>query len=332
MDYSEDTIKQIAIHYFNGSATGEEEEMLFRFMKESVANKQSFRRWEAEWMALPKIQPETDREWARLRQRVSLGGQPLRKSRVYHLTRIGWVAAAAVVGILLVWGGYWGTMSYVGKMADNNLFVLATGKGEKTRFYLADGTSVYLNSGSTLQYSGSFNTRQREVILSGEAYFEVTKQPGDVPFTVRTDGYDVVVKGTSFNVTAYPDDSNVITTLMEGAVQVRCGEEEIAISPGEQLVLNKASGEITKETVQSNQFMAWTEGRFEYDEISLQDLVKRMERQYNVTIELDKQIQEDMVFRISLRNEETVDDILEALIQLAPLRYEKVGRHIRIYK
>lgn len=322
----------MAVRYFNGAATAEEEETLFRFMKESPDNRQLFRDWEAEWIDSPQVQPETDREWARLHQRILLSGQLPQKPRVRRLPRIGWVAAAAVAGILLVLGSYWGTMSYVERAADNSQFVLATGKGEKTRFYLADGTAVYLNSGSTLQYSGRFNTRRREVILSGEAYFEVAKQSGDVPFTVRTDGYDVVVKGTSFNVTAYPDDGKVVTTLMEGAVEVHYMEKAVAVSPGEQLVLDKATGEITKKTVQADQFMAWTEGRLEYDEISLQDLAKRMERQYDVTIELDGQVRGDMMFRISLRNEETVDDVLKSLVQLAPLRYEKVGRHVRIYK
>lgn len=321
----------MAVRYFNGAATTEDEETLFQFVKQSVDNKRLFRQWEAEWMASPRIQPETDREWERLRQRIAFDASSMRKSRGFYLHRIGWMAAAAVAGVLLVVGSYWGTMNYAERVADNNLFALHTERAEKTRLLLADGTTVYLNAGSTLQYSANFNHRNREVVLSGEAYFEVTRQPGDIPFTVRTDACEVTVKGTRFNVTAYPEEETVRTVLIQGAVEMATTDTIVAIQPGELLTLNKENGRFTKETVQAEQYKAWTEGRFVYDRISLRELVNRLSRKYDVDIELDDRIQADVVFRISLRNEETIDDILNALTQLVPVHYEKVGRHIRIY-
>ena len=333
MDHSENTIQQAAIRYFNGAATATDEEKLFRFIKASAENERLFRQWEAEWRDSLGEQPGTEREWARLKRHIMLsGGQTTSKVYITHFRKARWVAAAILVGFLVAAGCYLGTVRYLGRVADNDLFVLHTGRAEKTQLALADGTTVYLNAGSSLQYSGNFNRGNRTVRLSGEAYFKVTRQPDDTPFTVETDACKIIVKGTQFNVTAYPEAPTVSTVLLDGAVEMNDGNTSIAITPGELLTLDKTSGLFTKERVQADQYIAWTEGRFDYDKISLQELMDRLSRKYDVNIELDEQIKTDVVFRISLRNEETIEDILKALTQLVPLRYEKNGRHIRIYK
>ena len=122
-------------------------------------------------------------------------------------------------------------------------FVNETPLGDKTRLLLADGSSVWLNSGSTLKYSTGFNAKNRVVVLDGEGYFEV-KQNGGVPFTVHTHGYDVVVKGTKFNVSAYEEDPFISTTLIEGKVTVNYKDESVDMQPGEEMKLIKSTGEL----------------------------------------------------------------------------------------
>lgn len=328
MERANSTYKQLAIRYFNGSLSSTEEEELWLFVRNSPENESLFHQWEADWLISPKLMPEVDEEWTRLQRRMSFRFEADKVLVVKrHWLR---VVAAVVAGLVLLAGSFVGVRYYDYRMDSGNLFALETALAEKTRLLLADGTTVYLNAGSSLQYSGNFNTRNREVVLSGEAYFEVSKLPGDIPFTVKTENYDVVVKGTKFNVTAYPEDELVSTTLISGAVDIVHQGKQIPVAPGEQVRLNKASGLFSRENVQADQYMAWTEGRFEYDKISFQELVDRLSRKYDVTIHLDDKIKSDVVFRISLRNEETIDDILAALAQLVPIRYEKKGREIYI--
>lgn len=321
--------QRLAVRYLEGKLDYTEEEILFRFIKETPENEQQFRTWEAEWLTSPEmLSPETDQEWKRLKQRMRVRDGFAAGKRWWH----SWSRVAAVIGgVVVLMTAFTGIRHYQNRLMAKNIFKLETERAEKTRLMLADGTTVYLNAQSTLCYTGDFNNGQREVRLSGEAYFEVAKQE-DVPFVVKTDSYDVVVKGTKFNVSAYQEDPLVTTTLLDGSVDIRCRDKQILLEPGEQVSLNKKSSQFSKERVQAEQYKSWTEGRFEYDKISFRELAERLSRKYDVDIHLDESVEESMAFRISLRNEETVDDILQALAQIAPIGYEKKEREVHIWK
>ena len=161
--------------------------------------------------------------------------------------------------------------------ADNR-FALETAYGEKSKLILADGTVVWLNAGSSLQYAGNFNSKNREVFLTGEAYFEVTKQSDGTPFVVKTDQYSVLVKGTKFNVSSYPEDLSAKTTLLEGSIDILYKGRHIPVAPGELLSLDKQNGSFSRQKVQASQYKSWTEGRVEYDKITLNELAVRLSR------------------------------------------------------
>ena len=178
---------QLAIRYFEGRITPSEEEILFRFVNDAPSNERMFRQWEEEWMLSYKLIPEVSNEWKQLQRRMQV--RPI----------------AAIACVLLLSGTYSFYLYRNTETADNR-FALETAYGEKSKLILADGTVVWLNAGSSLQYAGNFNSKNREVFLTGEAYFEVTKQSDGTPFVVKTDQYSVLVKGTKFNVSSYPED------------------------------------------------------------------------------------------------------------------------------
>ena len=194
---------------------------------------------------------------------------------------------------------------------------------------LADGTVVWLNAGSVLKYSDKFNERNRKVILSGEAYFEVTKKE-KAKFTVQTCGYDVVVKGTKFDVSAYPEDSVVTTALMEGIVEIHRGEQRIEMTPGEFVKLDMATGKITRTRNDVKQWKAWSENRIEFEDITLKELVAKLSRQYDVNISLESEQVGAKRFRISLRNRETIGEVMAALQEIIPITVERRGKDIYI--
>ncbi len=149
---------------------------------------------------------------------------------------------------------------------------------------------------------------------------------------VKTDQYSVLVKGTKFNVSSYPEDISAKTTLLEGSIDILYKGRHIPVAPGELLSLDKQNGSFSRQKVQASQYKSWTEGRVEYDKITLNELAVRLSRKYDVQIHLGDDLEKDIAFRVSLRNEETVGDVFHALSEIIPIRYERRDRDIYIRK
>lgn len=322
---------QLAIRYFEGRISPSEEELLFRFVNATPGNKPVFHKWEQEWMLSYKLIPEVSAEWKQLQRRMQVRQSlnPVFKTKRWQLKRF--VVAAAIACLLLL-SGTCGFYLYRNAEVADNLFALETAYGEKSKLILADGTVVWLNAGSSLRYAGSFNTRNREVHLTGEAYFEVTKQSDGTPFIVKTDQYSVLVKGTKFNVSSYIEDMSAKTTLLEGSIDIVYKGKHIPVTPGELLSLDKRNGSFSRQKVQASQYRSWTEGRVEYDKITLNELAIRLSRKYDVRIHLDDNLEKEIAFRVSLRNEEMVGEVFQALSEIIPIRYERRGRDIYVRK
>ena len=322
---------QLAIRYFEGRITPSEEEILFRFVNDAPSNERMFRQWEEEWMLSYKLIPEVSNEWKQLQRRMQVRQSLNGVFSTKHMQLPLFIAVAAMACVLLLRGTYSFYLYRNTETADNR-FALETAYGEKSKLILADGTVVWLNAGSSLQYAGNFNSKNREVFLTGEAYFEVTKQSDGTPFVVKTDQYSVLVKGTKFNVSSYPEDLSAKTTLLEGSIDILYKGRHIPVAPGELLSLDKQNGRFSRQKVQASQYKSWTEGRVEYDKITLNELAVRLSRKYDVQIHLGDDLEKDMAFRVSLRNEETVGDVLHALSEIIPIRYERRDRDIYIRK
>lgn len=332
MEEQANHIRELAIHYFEGNISPAEEEILFRFINARPSNRKQFRLWEKAWMQTGNSNQETASGWEQLQRRIQLRetfDQVFSKPR-HHNWRM-FAAAAAVACLFLVGGLYTGSkLNHVDTQATDQHFALETSYGEKSKLILADGTTVWLNAGSALRYTGNFNLKNREVYLTGEAYFEVSRQSDGTPFTVKTDAYSIVVKGTKFNVTTYPEDHDSKTTLLEGAIDILYRGKHIPVNPGEQLSLDKQNGRFSRQPVQADLYNSWTEGRLEYDKITLEELAVRLSRKYDVRIHLDDKLEKETVFRVSLRNEETVGEVIRALSAIIPIQYQRDGRDIYI--
>ena len=218
---TETNIHELAIRYFEGHISKTEEKLLFSYIERAEENRLRFRQWEKEWKVTNEGDEQTMHEWQRLQRRLRTQEaiMPMLPCRYFSFWRR--VAAVAAI-VVLTAGATLGIWNIASLSSTEDYFVFEAPYGEKSKMTLADGTVVWLNAGSVLKYSDKFNERNRKVILSGEAYFEVTKKE-KAKFTVQTCGYDVVVKGTKFDVSAYPEDSVVTTALMEGIVEIRHG-------------------------------------------------------------------------------------------------------------
>lgn len=142
--------------------------------------------------------------------------------------------------------------------------------------------------------------------------------------------YEVRVTGTRFDVSAYPEDEFVTTTLAEGSVELMRGEQRIRMQPGESIQFDRKSEAFLRSYVDPAQAYSWTENRIEFDNITLRMLLAKLSRQYNVRIFLESDSVKERRFHVSLRNDETIRDVLDALKDIIPVRYEYKGDDIYI--
>lgn len=173
--------------------------------------------------------------------------------------------------------------------------VLETSIGEQAQVRLPDGTSVYLNAGSSMKYPSSFIKKNKRIVeLLGEAYFEVAKDKTK-PFLVKTTKQEVEVLGTQFNVSNYPNDPSIKTTLVEGSIKLTTPSSQTVLKPGQQAKVS--AQQIKVVDVITDYAIAWKQGYFMFDHESLEQIMQKLARWYNVEIEFkDSQLKQRTFF------------------------------------
>ena len=241
---------------------------------------------------------------------------------------------AAVVAIIIAVGciSYWqGEVNVKDTFADISV---EAPLGSKTKLYLPDGTLVWLNAGSRMTYSQGFGVDNRKVELEGEGYFEV-KRNEKIPFFVKTKDLQLQVLGTKFNFRDYPEDHEVVVSLLEGKVGLNNllrEEKEAVLSPDERAVLNKANGLLTVESVTASNGSQWTDGYLFFDEELLPDIAKELERSYNVKIHIaNDSLKTFRFYGNFVRREQNIQEVLEALASTEKMQYKIEERNITIY-
>lgn len=160
---------------------------------------------------------------------------------------------------------------------------LRTPAGGQFKVVLPDGTAVWLNAGSSLHYPTAFTEKVRRVRLEGEAFFEVAKNAAQ-PFVVEAKGITATVLGTSFNINSYPDEENLVTTLVTGSLRVNTPKAAHLLHPGEQTLL-RSNGELQSRTgVNTEEFTAWKDGQFYFDNTPLTVILRQVSRWYDVEV------------------------------------------------
>ncbi|WP_160712898.1 FecR family protein [Chitinophaga solisilvae] len=167
--------------------------------------------------------------------------------------------------------------------AGNN--TMTTPRGRRFRLQLPDGTLVWLNAASAISFPTAFSRTERKVRLTGEAYFEVTPDKA-APFIVTLNNQTAVqVLGTHFNISAYPDEPQIRTTLMEGAVKVKLQQQEQVLKPGQQLQINNAGGPMQlQQHVDTSAVIGWKNGILHFDNKKLTEVINMIARWYDIEV------------------------------------------------
>ena len=233
--------------------------------------------------------------------------------------------------------------------------------GSKTSKVLPDGTKVWLNSGSKLSYSGTFKGPKREVYLEGEAYFDVTKDAAH-PFIVHTSSIDIRVLGTAFNVKAYNTDPTIEATLIHGLIEVtklnKPNEPKVILKPHEKLIFDRFADKIVDEQIAKGNVSqqklvkpaliitqvaknniadsaiietSWVYNRLSFEDEKFDDIAVKMERWFNVKININNEKIKGYKLTGSFENE-TVEEALKELQYLVAFSYKITGKNIDINK
>lgn len=201
--------------------------------------------------------------------------------------------------------------------------------GGECHILLDDGTEVWLNADSKLKYPIAFSGESREVILSGEAYFDVKKDTR--PFVVSLESGDITVLGTSFGVSAYPGYPNY-TTLVRGSVRfTSLRQEQVVLTPGEQAVVD-ISGNLEKRNVDVEEFVGWKDGVFIFKDKTLAEIMQILERWYGVNVIFQDESLKELEYTGSLERYDSINTFLQLLEKLKEIRYEIKKNTIVLFK
>jgi len=254
------------------------------------------------------------KEWNRLLESIQQENKPVGKTRIIgkYLQMAAGYAAAVLVGAALVF--VFTHTRTLPEQVQGGSFIVQTDNSDRSFTQLPDGSRIWLNKGTKIEYNQQFGIKNRNVLLNGEAYFEVAKNK-ELAFVVKTKSIDVTALGTSFNVNAYDDGNEVTTTLYTGKVNVQStltGYKTI-LNPFEVAVFSKTKDKITTYVFTGPDKPVWMEPEFRFDMLPLIDITKQLERNYNVVFVYRNQKIKHLKFSGTFDRGEKLDEILRVI-------------------
>jgi ferric-dicitrate binding protein FerR (iron transport regulator) len=322
--YMEKRLSELFQKYLTNRCTAEETEEFFHYIRESREDEalrkliretyQSIRNESATYVnpVGELVVPQKQEEHEPAFQKPLYSGRKL-------LNRL--LAAAIIAGISF---GIFHFLNpvikqfYAGK--NQGLKKSSTERAEYKYILLPDSTQVWLNAGSTLEYPEHFNLRNREVSLSGEAYFDV-KHAAEHPFLIHTGQILTTVLGTAFNINAYPERSRVTVSVSRGKVKVTKGNRLVAmLLKGQQVNVSEKDERVAQKNIGINSVAGWQQGNLEYDDEPLQDIIDDLQRVYSTDIRISDTNIRQLRISTSFRRELGVNQALEILCKLTDTR------------
>ena len=243
---------------------------------------------------------------------------------------ISFLSKAAIL-ILIPFLSIWVYTSYIQEDIDyiipNKIVVneIISPIGSRIKLDLSDGTKVWLNHGSKLIYPQQFSENKRSVKLIGDAYFDVFHNP-EKPFIVETESLNVIALGTAFNVNAYSNNKVMETTLVSGKVVLKDNlNNSHELKPGQQILWNKKKSTASIKNIDTEKYISWKDGKMIFQDDSFQNIANRLERWYNVDIEIDDPKINELTFTATFIDE-PLYQILEMLEIVSPIKFENLKR------
>ncbi len=203
--------------------------------------------------------------------------------------------------------------------------------GGEYRFTLADGTHVWVNSSSELRFPSQFPDGKREIYMKGEIYLEVAKDESR-PFIVHSGNNQVRVLGTKFNMTAYPEEQKIITTLVSGSIEFTHDNSKVLLKPGEQSVMDYTTNQLTKQEVDVSIYTSWINGTFEYEKMPLSYITRQLSRWYDVQFIYEATEFQEHPFTGIVKRNQTLEEVLSIIEKTTNVKFEISERKVIVKK
>ena len=317
-------VEELIAQYFVEELNEQELACLNQWLDASEENQRYFNHLQEIWISTfnPDNRLSFDKEKAyhRFRSRINAETKykPARKVPIY--IRMQRVAAVILLSIVCGSFGYWLSLNGLNKQYSD--MSVEAPLGSKVKLYLPDKTLVWLNAGSSIEYSQAFGIKNRKLTLNGEVYFEVARNAKKV-FEVTSNDVTVKVLGTKFNFRNYVDEEQASVTLLEGKVSVKkAGNEELFLRPNQQIAYNKSEQTFEIINVKAEQTSEWIKGIIFFDGESLPDIVRELERLYNVRIRIENESLKTYRFYGKFyRTDQTIQEVIDMLASTNKLKY-----------
>ncbi len=318
------------IQFLNKETSTQENEEILRWVSSSEDNRDQFREihqaFQVSNQKLFQREIDIEQAWNKLNNKLP---KTKIKGKVISLEIFNRIAVSVLVILTVGFGSLWVNDHFLAN-PKSGLVVFEAPSGEKSKIVLADGSQVWLNSETKLQYDAM---NPRSVILNGEAYFEVKKDRSH-PFLILTSsGMKVKVTGTKFNLRSYDDELFVETSLEEGEVIIEGkNSNKLAIlKPGQQSKYDINSQKIQVQNVSSEIYSIWRNNELQFSDITFEELVPRIERWYGISIKLDSGIEKDDRFTMTIKTE-SLRELLNMMQLTSKFNYEINGSFVEIQR
>lgn len=265
--------KELLKRFFEGRATTDEEMRVREWMDASEENRRAYFRERKMYDMTLLLTDESE---------IKSAPQPTKKNVRFFIKFIE-IAAVAVITLVV-------TLFYKNREEQNYWLTaqkISAPAGQRVQLELSDGTQVWLNARTKIEYPAAFVGKDRRVKLDGEAYFQVAKNASK-PFIVQTSKGDVEVLGTKFNVESYSDDNTFTTALMEGAVKVTAGGYQCNLKPNQMAYLK--DGKIRVAPIEDYNPYRWREGIISFKNETFPDIIHKFEKYYGVEFRIENKV------------------------------------------
>ena len=334
--------KETIIKYFDNRCSNEELREVIRWAEKRALEKESLELAYDEWKSFHTEENKDDDEkfrnlFDKIQQRIDNKVPEYKKANTQQLTLpilTTWFTRAAAILLIPVLVFLFYTLAQkeietkeFANLATDSLEIVAP-IGSRTIVQLSDGTEVHLNYGSRIKYPQKFSGNTREVILSGEGFFDVTHNPAK-PFIVKTAKLNVKVLGTSFNVMAYPDKDEVEATLVKGKVVLEQNEGAQtktigSMVPGQHVSYNVKTGAVYSSQGNIEKYTSWKDGKLIFEDALITQVAEKLSRMFNVDIEVSDDIK-DYIYTVTFVDE-PLFQILDLMTIATPVTYDALPR------
>lgn len=328
----EEKLNYLIDKHLRGIGSQSEESTLKSWLSESEDNQSHFdqiERIHQEIKHLPlELDLETDNQWAQLQASILKESSTSSEAKVVRMSpfRQLWRVAAMLV---LVAGIGWFVQDRLFNASLEIANEYQTEKGATQVFELADGSKIHLNADSKLSVFEKFNEKNRLLQLEGEAFFEVAKN-AKLPFIIQTGQVQTEVTGTAFNLKAYPENDDVLLTVVEGSVNFKSDNQLVGIKANLAASFDKAAQKIEQVAFEEDVF-AWRQGQLILENMSLEESLKAIERRFDVEFS-NYSIITNRSIRLIINKEDTLEDVLEALEDILSIKTEQQDKTIQFSK